>query len=618
MIIALIILIIYSSLLSFLFKKKNYETILFSILLITFTLYVFGIFNLFMLGFSIIILGGIFGVGYIIFSCIKQKKSILEFFDLSMLYFLIIILFLYYILKGSQLVCLDEFTAWGLFSKITTFSKKLYIYSGLPALAKNYQSATAIFQSFIEILNFKFSEDILFMAINMIYVSAAMISFKNCKKNIHYILNAIIIFLLPLSMLMWPMNYYSILVDIILGFILAYILYFNYTNELDTFGLLNISLCVFFLCCSKLNGILLALVAITIVYVDLFLFRRKQLKKYLEFLPFRKNRRFRLNFKKLLLFCLPIFMVIFTYASWNIVISFINIKENTSTSVMEVLLAFRGENFKLWFGSFVGVVKTVILNYKVFGLLIISLFASILSITKLQKGVFKRNVMTIGLYLMAHVAYIFFLFLVCSTMVNVDIAVEALRRYLYTLVSADMFLLIFSFVYLIQTGKKRVFYITLILLIYLCTDASYQTLQFLEKTSTYSSIEFREKIDTAVKKIEKINGEENVVYILTQTASVAYAINYELLPGSATLLCDTIENVARNKESHHVFSLTIMTKEELKYLNKKRKGNIYIYVFDYNEEQREKYSVINGFDLEKDKLYQVIYTDANYKMIKVN
>lgn len=618
MMLALIILSIYAIFFSFLFKKKNYETMLFSILLITFILYIFGILNLYIVGLVVILLGTISSVAFMLFLHFKRNKSILNYVDLSLIYFLIVILVLYYIIKGSQLICLDEFTAWGLFAKITTFSKKLYIFSGLPALAKNYQSATAIFQSFVEILNFKFSEDILFMAINMIYVSAAMISFKNCKKNIHYIMNTIIIFLLPLSMLMWPMNYYSILVDIILGFILGYILYYYFTNELDTFGIINISLNVFFLCCSKLNGILLALVAITMIYIDLLLFRRKQLKKYLKFSHNKRTKKIRVDLKKILLICMPFFTIIFTYISWNAVISFINIKENTSTSVMEVLLAFKSENFKYWLESFVGVVKSIILNYKVFGLLLLSLIISILSITKLKKGILRRSFVAILLYIMAHVAYIFFLFLVCSTMVNVDIAVEALRRYLYTLVAADIFFLIFSFVNLIQIGNKRIFSITLILLICFCTDASHQTLQFIEKTSTYSSIEFRDKIDVAVKKIEKINSEENIVYILTQTASVAYAINYELLPGSATLLYDTIENVARNKESHHVFSLTIMTKEELKYLNKKRKGNIYIYVFDYNEEQREKYSVINGFDLEKDKLYQVIYTDANYKMIKVN
>ena len=618
MILTLMILSIYAIFFSFLFKKKNYETILFSILLITFIMYIFGILNLYIVGLVVILLGAISSITFVLFLHFKKNKSILNYVDLSLVYFLIIILVLYYIIKGSQLVCLDEFTAWGLFAKITTFSKKLYIFSGLPALAKNYQSATAIFQSFIEILNFKFSEDILFMAINMIYVSATMISFKKCKKNIHYIINSIIIFLLPLSMLMWPMNYYSILVDIILGFVLGYILYYNYTNELDTFGLINISLSVFFLCCSKLNGILLALVAITMIYIDLLLFKKRQLKKYLKFSYNKKTKKIRFDLKKVLLIFLPFFTIIFTYISWNAVIFFINIKKNTSTSVMEVLLAFKSENFKYWLGTFIGVVKSIILNYKVFGLLLVSLIISILSITKLKKGIIKRSFVAILLYIMAHIAYIFFLFLVCSTMVNVDIAVEALRRYLYTLVAADMFIIIFSFVNLLQIENKRVFSIILILLICFCTDASYQTLQFIKKTNTYNSIEFRNKLDTAVGRIEKINSEENIVYILTQTESVAYAINYELLPGSATLLYDTIEEVTRNKESHHVFSLTIMTNEELRYLNKKRKGNIYVYVFDYNEEQKEKYSIINGFDLEKDKLYQIIYTDNDYKMIKVN
>ena len=353
-------------------------------------------------------------------------------------------------------------------------------------------------------------------------------------------------------------------------------------------------------------------------YIDLLLFKKRQLKKYLKFSYNKKTKKIRFDLKKVLLIFLPFFTIIFTYISWNAVIFFINIKKNTSTSVMEVLLAFKSENFKYWLGTFIGVVKSIILNYKVFGLLLVSLIISILSITKLKKGIIKRSFVAILLYIMAHIAYIFFLFLVCSTMVNVDIAVEALRRYLYTLVAADMFIIIFSFVNLLQIENKRVFSIILILLICFCTDASHQTLQFIKKTNTYNSIEFRNKLDTAVGRIEKINSEENIVYILTQTESVAYAINYELLPGSATLLYDTIEEVTRNKESHHVFSLTIMTNEELKYLNKKRKGNIYVYVFDYNEEQKEKYSIINGFDLEKDKLYQIIYTDNDYKVIKVN
>ena len=611
----LIVIIIFSVFLSIYFKKNNAETLFTSIAGITFILYIFGLLKMYIIGLGLIVLLAFICLTYIIYYFIKNKDSIRDNINFSLLGFLLLFCLIYYIVKGSKLICLDEFTAWGLFAKDTFYSKELYLYSELPALAKNYQAGTAIFQSFFEILNFNFSEDILFMANNIIYLSLGSFILKNKSKFFQFIVNLLIIFIVPLTMLMWPTIYYSILVDIILGFVFAYIIFYYFNSKTDTFSFLNISLAIFFISCSKLNGILLALVCLTIIYLDLFIFKKQYVVNYIKKKPRIKKIKNNLNFRKTAMLLLPIFILIFTYFSWNIAISLINVQENVSTSVIEVLFAFRTYEFKAWMPDFIETIKKIIVNYKFLILLIISIFIIIFNLFKPNKSDKLRFGLAIILYILSNFAYIFFLFLVCSTMINSFIAVEALRRYLYTLVAADIFLVTYTIIQLSYKINIPSISLLLLAILFSTTDANYQTREFLSKKYTYDSISYRQQFNESVIYLNNIDTKNNIVYIISEKEVTPYILNYELLPGTVSILDNFNEEKIMDKDSYSVYKLNISTKKEQDFLDKKRSGDVYIYVYDFSEEQRNKFSFLFESPIEEHRMYKMIKINEQYRAV---
>ncbi len=615
MILGLIIVIVFSIFLSIYFKKTNAETLFASVAGITFILYIFGLLKMYMIGLSLIVLSAVACFIYIIYYFIKNKSSIKHNIDFGLLGFLILFCLLYYFVRDSKLICLDEFTAWGLFAKDTFYSKELYLYSELPALAKNYQAGTAIFQSFFEILNFNFREDILFMANNILYLSLGVFIFKNKSKCFQFIVNLLIIFIVPLTMLMWPAIYYTVLVDAILGLVFGYIIFYYFNSEFDTISLLNISLGVFFVCCSKLNGILLALVSLTIIYFDLFIFNRKNLLKYIKKNNKNKKIKNNLKFNKVFMLLLPILTLFFTYFSWNIAIALVNIKENISTSVFEVLFAFKNDEFIERLPDYIHTVKNTIFNYKYFILLIMSTLLIIFSLIKIKKKDKLRYGVAITLFVLAHFAYIYFLFLVCSIMPSTAIAVEALQRYLYTLVAADIFLVTYSIVQLSYKVNMPLLSLLLFSILLSSTVANFQTKEFLTKKYTNDSIAYRHQFDKSVEDLKKIDTQNNIVYVVTKEEANPYILTYELLPGTVSYLPFNKVDFIMDKKSHFVYTLNILTKKEEAFLNKKRKGDVYIYVYNFGKEQEKEFESLFESPMKKQTLYKMKKINDQYRAV---
>jgi len=404
MFIGLLIIIIYSIFLSYLFKKTTAETLFMSVTGTIFVLYVFGILNLYIIGVILLLILALIAFIFLAYKSIKEKTLEYIKVDYGMIGFLCLSIVIYFVLKGSKIICLDEFTAWGLFAKDTYMSKKLYIYSELPALAKNYQSATAIFQSFFEVLNFKFKEDVMLIANDIIYLSMASFIFKNKSRLIQYFINTCIVLLMPLTMLMWPTVYNTILVDIILGLGTGYVIFYYFNSKLETFTFINIALGIFFLSCSKLNGILLSLICLGVIYADIVLFKRKEMFSYIKI-------KKKYDIKKILILVLPILSIIFTYLSWVILISIINVKKASGDggSMLDLLFSWKTTPFKAWVLDFIKVVKNIIMNYRNFMIFIFALFMIIFSIKKPKKEDIKRNLVAITLLIITECLYVYIL-----------------------------------------------------------------------------------------------------------------------------------------------------------------------------------------------------------------
>ena len=70
-----------------------------------------------------------------------------------------------------------------------------------------------------------------------------------------------------------------------------------------------------------------------------------------------------------------------------------------------------------------------------------------------------------------------------------------------------------------------------------------------------------------------------------------------------------------NKKKYFVYSLNITTKEEQKFLNRKRKGDIYIYIYDFDEKQKVMYKNIFESPMENNRMYKISNINGVYKAI---
>lgn len=617
MILALFVVVIIAIASSVFLNKKTVECLALSVFGITFILYLFSILNILIIGMVFVIIFSVLCIIYILYKLIAKKEKLFDYLDVGTLIFILLTILLYLIVKGSKIICYDEFTAWGMFVKTSFESKTLYIYSGLQALAKNYASSTSIFQIFLQFCNFKFSEDLLFIAMHLIYLSAAVNILKNLKlSNILEIFSrSCIILILPLCIYMWPAFYYTILVDVILGFVFAYILFVYFTSKKDKFLFLNISMAIFFLVCTKGNGLLLSLMALFIIYFDFIIFKKDMFFKYINFKKL-KNMFKSLNYKNILIVLSPILIAVFTFFSWSICIKILGISSYSSKEINNIFSSIFNQDFYYKLKEFIIVPIQLLKEYKGFLLLFLSLAFSILmsNRNKIKKKNVRDFLIIFIIYLILNILYVFFLFFVCNTMVTITIAVEALRRYLLTLVAANLFLIIFLLIYVGDKKAKLYFSIVILIMLYVTTPASWQLRRFINKVYTAESIEYRNIYSVVDYKLKNIDPQKDVVYYINEIEGDIYLSNFSVSPIELSpmptwdegLTVEEYSSLLFNKSSIALFKInTIMEKEKLALKNN---GNTYIYIYMLTDGSKARYSKLfeyNNLPMLNETLYSI-------------
>lgn len=614
MILGILIILIIATALSIYFKRSATECLPMAVFGIIFVLYIFGIINLLILGFIVVLLSSILSLLFIIYRCIKKKINLFKHLSMNTLFFIGMIIFVYLIVKGSKIVCYDEFTAWGLFVKTSLQSSQLYIFSPFQALAKNYQSGTAIFQIFIEVFNFKFSEDLLFVSMHIIYFSMASILFKGLKaKNVLELLSrSLLIIIIPLSLCMWPINYYTILVDVILGFTFAYIIYYYFTNKLEKFTFINIALAIFFLTCSKGNGLVLSIMAITIIYMDLILFRRKAISQDIKS-----------DYKKgFIIILLPLLSILFAFFSWTICLKIIGIKpsQNQVGGLFDNIFS---AEFYPRLHAYIAIIYNKFLEYLNYIILIssvaITIFFSRIKKTALAKHG-KRYFLISLLYIILSLAYLFFLFIVCNSMATKAIATDALTRYIFTLIAANTILVSFSLVYFAGKGMRLNISIIILAITFVATPANNQVEKFIHGDYTKQYTEYRKQFEPITEKLRKVDINHDVVYYINETEVDIYISNFVVFPMELSPIpywydgvpYKNYNDLLLSKQSIELFTAGAKTKYETKKQNDKTVGDIYIYIYKVTDGTYKRYNSLfsnSGLSMVDNSLYLVTKKD---------
>ncbi len=313
--------------LSIILKKKIEESIPNWVLLMIFILYIFGLFGALQIGIYFILALSVLSVILSIIFFFKQPSDAIKNILTPGLVCFVLLAFAAWNGQAVRMMTQwDEFSHWGLAVKNMFHFDAFYNHPDAVISFPAYPPASALFQYFTCKIMGAFQESFLYQSTNYLYFSMAIYLFKDVKwrDEGRIILTLVLIVLLPT--LIFKDFFFLIYVDGILGIFFAYILIKHFTSTFKLYDMLALCLALFVLTITKSSGAGLAIIAVFIIYADMFYTRRRRV---LEFLKFSDKKR---KAKKILLTIAPLLSVLFAKYSWAIYLAFSNTKGRWDTS----------------------------------------------------------------------------------------------------------------------------------------------------------------------------------------------------------------------------------------------------------------------------------------------
>ena len=319
------ILLIISATYSVLLKKQLAETIFLGASSIVFILFCFGLINVrgcLLWGMYLLVAGAIAGLAYLIIQFKKNPAILKEAKVLQgIILFAALLLFSLFVNVGRVLFRWDEFAHWGAFVKYLFSLDALTVY-GEPGIHKvifpHYYPGTSLFLYFFSRFSSQFVEWFLYVALNILYFSLVMPLVKDIFTKKKRLVNSIILAAFLLIPLLMDTFYASLYVDQMLGAFFGFILiyYFIYKYEKSLHGIWMVAAAAFMTTIAKDMGLLLALGALSIIFVDIVLFRRKDIKAYLC-----GQKSGPMKLLAILLLSLPLLITVFTNIAWSLILA---------------------------------------------------------------------------------------------------------------------------------------------------------------------------------------------------------------------------------------------------------------------------------------------------------
>lgn len=362
----MIVIAIYYALI---FNRQLNETYFLSVATIVIILYVFGLLNFpgsLLIGYILIVSLAMLILFIVVKKYLVDKKAIEKIaYRYGILLFLLSLGVSLFINYGRVFSTWDEFSHWG------TVVKHMYYYDALATIPdsalyiQSYLPGTSLFQYFFCRPFNQFIEYPAYVAFNLMIVAlvlpflsstkriqAAVINLcKNAFDNRHnlpqseikiYDISFLIVVILFLSipLALDAKAYSTLYVDSFLGLLFGstFLYYFYYRYENSLFGILMVTATLGLLTMAKHVGLVLAIIAIAVIIIDLFLFRRDILRGYIA-----TSMDFKKRLKQIVLMSSPILMVAFVQLTWRLLIAFAGISERTSISAVDLKTLIQGE-----------------------------------------------------------------------------------------------------------------------------------------------------------------------------------------------------------------------------------------------------------------------------------
>lgn len=304
---AIISFLIISSLSIYLTLKydKNFNiTLPLSTLGIILILFVFGIFNILLLGvYSIIIVSVIIYVLIIkyLIGCNNKLVNIKSLFKIDFILWTILYVIIFIYNYNRLHIHWDEFSHWGDVIKALATSHDYSTSNDSLSYFKSYPPGISLFAYFFQVINIKFNETLSYCAVQIFGMSLllSIVSTSIFKNKFKYFISIIIVGILPL--IFYREFYESVYVDSYLSILFGFGLYKLYTYDKSRLNLTIIIFTIAALPLLKDAGKFFSIILI----IGLFIIYLKDSDLKSLF----KDK----NYKQIIIRFLPCFIAIFTF-----------------------------------------------------------------------------------------------------------------------------------------------------------------------------------------------------------------------------------------------------------------------------------------------------------------
>lgn len=280
------ILITFATMLSIIFKKRIEETMPISTVGIILIIFLAGLLDNLKIGAIIVQILTIVQLIFILITILKKDKDGIKeilgrILTPGLLIYTLLFIVNIIINRGRIFEDYDEFNHWAV------IIKNMFIYNTYGTNPETivrfneYPPFTAVFQYLFLAVQKVYSEDIVIIAQNVLYLSIIIPITKKIKwdKSSLKILTAIpLIVFMP--MILYKNFFLNILVDGILGIMFAYTIYSAYEDDSSIFKTLKTLAGTIMLCLTKTSGLGLAVLALIIILIKIIIDRKKDKSKF--------------------------------------------------------------------------------------------------------------------------------------------------------------------------------------------------------------------------------------------------------------------------------------------------------------------------------------------------
>ena len=327
-IIMFIIILINAILYTIKLKNRIETNIPLAVVSLILIVYVFGLIDKLMYGIIAIVIITIIELIYEIIFFIKNKNKLKEilFVPGIFVYFILGLIFIKFN-RGILFIEYDEFSHWGLIVK-NMFEFGNFGISSVIEYTE-YPPFVSIFQYILLAFKNVYSEDVVIIGLNLLYLSFVISLLRNIKWDKSLLKLIIIIpLILILPIIFYEDFYITLFIDGFLGCIFAYTIYSWYIYEGKERNISVLFGCISLLL-SKSIGIILVITSIIIFAIDIIIPKNKE----------SNNRK-----KDLTILLVLILLVISIYGTWQLKISDVNKKWNIENITIEnIIKVFSGD-----------------------------------------------------------------------------------------------------------------------------------------------------------------------------------------------------------------------------------------------------------------------------------